>query len=173
MHNKVKDFLKEVRREYPHKFRLRKVLEVGSHDINGSPRKYFWLCNYTGVDISKGKGVDIVGKFSEIDFHYHRFQVIVSTEMLEHCEEWKEALMKMYLHLQPGGLMIITCAGPDRTPHGLYDRNPESSPDTVNYYRNISTEDFKSVLTHDMFEDFVLMYARGKNDLQFYGIKKY
>lgn len=172
MHNAVKKFIKEVKEEIPYKFRLRKVLEVGSHNINGSPRKYFWFCKYTGIDISKGKGVDIVGTFSEIELD-KKYQVIISTEMLEHDSQWEKSLQKMYDLLLPGGLLLITCAGPDRKEHGTKRTNPECSPDTTDYYRNISTEDFKSVLPEYLFEHYVLMYARGMNDLQFYGIKPY
>lgn len=173
MHNAVRKFIKEVRAEYPHKFRLRRVLEVGSHNINGSPRKYFWFNKkYTGVDISKGKGVDVVGKFSEI-YLEPNFQVVISTEMLEHDNDWENSLRKMYDLLEDGGLMIITCAAPDRKEHGTARTTPECSPDTTDYYRNISTEDFESVLPRHLFQDYVLQYARGKNDLQFYGLKPY
>lgn len=172
MHNAVRKFIKEVKAEYPHKFRLRRVLEVGSHNINGSPRRYFWFCNYTGVDISKGKGVDIVGKFSDV-YLDPDFQVVISTEMLEHDCEWEKSLKKMYDLLEDGGLMIVTCAAPDRKEHGTKRMSPECSPDTTDYYRNISTYDFESVLPKHLFQDYILMYARGKNDLQFYGIKPY
>lgn len=172
MHNEVKRFIKEVRKEFPHKFRLRNVLEVGSHNINGSPRKYFWFCDYTGVDLSKGKGVDIVGIFSALRIK-QKYDVVVSTEMLEHDVFWASSLTKMYCKLKPGGLLILTCAGPDRIEHGTKRTTPFCSPDTIDYYRNISTEDFKSVLPSTLFDSYVLMYARGKNDLQFYGIKHY
>jgi SAM-dependent methyltransferase len=172
VHNQVRKFIKEVRAEQPHKFRFRTVLEVGSHNINGSPRKYFWFCNYTGVDISRGKGVDIVGKFSSIEFD-RKFQVVVSTGTLEHDNEWDITLKKMFELLEPGGLMIVTCAAPDHDEHGTCRTQTWHSPDTTDYYRNISTDDFKSVLPRELFANYVLMYARGMNDLQFYGIKKY
>ena len=95
MHKEVGKFIKQVRRETRSKywmrsfFRNKKVLEVGSHNINGSPRKYFWFCKYLGIDISNGKGVDIVGKFSEIEFNNSKFDVVISTEMLEHDDEWE------------------------------------------------------------------------------------
>lgn len=182
MHNSVKQFIKQVRKELPHKFRFRKVLEVGSKNINGSPRKYFWFCNYTGIDISKGKGVDVVadvtwtiGWGSEQwlqDLMSPQYGVVISTEMLEHCEDWEKALYTMYYLLNPGGLLIITCASDDREPHGTDEHHPEASPDTNGYYRNISKGDFKSVLPSYLFELYILMNARDKQDLYFYGIKK-
>jgi SAM-dependent methyltransferase len=176
MHQAVKDFIVNVRKELPHKFRFRSVLEVGSKSINGSPRKYFWFCHYFGIDLSNGKGVNYVGRLSRLYyqgmFTNHSFQVVISTEALEHDKEWDISLGIMYNVLKPNGLMIITCAAPDRQPHGISNSNPSDSPDTNDWYRNISTTDFKSVLPSHLFSHYILMYGRGKNDLYFYGIKK-
>ena len=147
-------------------------MEVGSHNINDSPRKYFWFNkSYTGIDISEGKGVDRVGEFNKMSFD-RKFGVVVSTEMLEHDINWRESLAKMYDLLEVGGLLLITCASSDRSEHGTKRTTPHCSPDTTDYYRNISTEDFKSILSEWMFEHYVLQTARGLNDLQFYGIKQ-
>ncbi len=171
MHTAVREFIKSVKKEFGYKFRLRTVLEVGSHNINGSPRDFFWLNKkYVGVDISTGKGVNIVGRLSQIVFE-EQFGVVVSTEMLEHDNEYRQSLRKMYDLLLPGGLMLITCAGPDRLEHGTKRTSPECSPDTTDYYHNISTDEFRKILPECLFESYILMYARGKNDLQFYGIK--
>lgn len=172
MHNAVRTFLKDVRKEFPYKFRFKKVLEVGSKNINGSPRKYFWFCDYTGIDLSEGRGVDIIHDITVYEYIMNPYDVVISTEMLEHCDKWQAALINMYDLIISGGLIIITCAGPDRAEHGTKRTTPEASPDTTDYYRNISTEDFKSILPPDLFREYTLMYARGRNDLQFYGIKK-
>lgn len=175
MHYEVIQFIKRVRKEYPHKFRLRKVLEVGSKNINGSPRKYFWFCDYVGVDLSSGKGVDVVMNFTDsglLKLPTFSYDIVISTEVLEHCEKWGMCLRRMYGLLKSGGLMIMTCASEDRLPHGTNERHPEASPDTNEYYRNISKEDFKSVLPPELFDSYVLMNGRDKQDLYFYGIKK-
>jgi len=176
MHIEVGQFIKRVRKELPHKFRLRKVLEVGSKNINGSPRKYFWFCNYTGIDLSKGKGVDIVGRMGSLFYEdvlkRNSFDVVISTEMLEHDAVWQYSLFAMYDVLKPGGLLLITCASDERLEHGTKRTTPECSPDTTDYYRNISKEDFKSVLPDKLFSLYVLMNGRDKQDLYFYGIKK-
>lgn len=182
MHKAVHDFIKEVKRETTSKhgrhsfFRFKKVLEVGSKIINGSPRKHFWFCDYTGIDLSKGRGVDIVSDFTLIpnitELKSCIYDVVVSTEMLEHCERWQAALTRMYINLKPGGLLLITCASDDRPEHGTKRTTPQCSPDTTDYYRNISKEDFKSVLPSELFSLYVLMNGRDKQDLYFYGIKK-
>lgn len=176
MHSAVKKFIKEVRNETRSKYRLsshfrfKDALEVGSCNINGSPRRYFWFCNYTGIDLLEGPGVNIVGNFNQIKLN-QKYDVVISTEMLEHDWNWNRSLIKMYEVLRPGGLLIITCAGPDRPEHGTIRTTPEDSPATTDYYRNISQEDFRSVLPGSLFSTYVLQYARGTNDLQFYGIK--
>lgn len=174
MHIEVKQFIKRVRKEYWHKFRLRKVLEVGSKNINGSPRKYFWFCKYTGIDLSEGSGVDEVIDICDMSFtsNYEEWDVVISTEMLEHCEHWQKALERMFHFLKPNGLLLITCASDDRLEHGTKRTTPECSPDTTDYYRNISKQDFRNVLSQDLFSIYVLMNGRDKQDLYFYGIKK-
>lgn len=175
MHYPVKFFISQIKREFPYKFRLRKVLEVGSHNINGSPREYFDFCDYTGVDIYKGKGVDIVGKITDksIKLKSDSFDLVISTEMLEHDNEWADSLKKMYDLLKPAGLLIVTCAAPARKEHGTKRTSTEwCSPDTSDYYQNISLSMFRKVVPDDLFEMYMLQYAQGENDLQFYGIKK-
>ena len=174
MHIEVGQFIKRVRKELFHKFRLRNVLEVGSKNINGSTRKYFWFCNYHGIDLSKGKGVDEVIDICEMSYsrNYQEWDVVISCEMLEHCEQWKKALERMFHFVKPGGLLLITCASDERLEHGTKRTTPECSPDTTDYYRNISKEDFKSVLPDSLFSLYVLMNGRDKQDLYFYGIKK-
>lgn len=170
MHPEVKHFIKSVRSKFWYKFRNKRVLELGSKSINGSPRRFFWFCKYTGVDLSHGKGVDML--LCEFMDTHDKYQTIVSTEMLEHDSTWDKSLCMMYERLEEGGLLIITCAGPHRAEHGTKRTTPEASPDTQDYYGNISREMFIEVLPPHLFDPYVLQYARGENDLQFYGIKK-
>lgn len=193
MHTEVRQFLSRVRRTYPLRFIAKRVLEVGSLNINGSAREYFYFCEYTGIDIGEGDGVDIVIPAHEYDVTRmgtprdygtrwdpfdmraagspRRFDVVVSTEMLEHDVYWKESLTQMYENLERGGLMVFTCAGPDRPEHGTFATTPQDSPYTQTYYRNISMLDFSSVLPPHQFTTYHIMYERGRQDLMFYGIK--
>ncbi len=91
--------------------------------------------------------------------------------MLEHCKEWEEALSQMYKNTKPGGMFILTCAGPNRQEHGTKDHNPQDSAFTLDHYRNISIEDFASILPKEMFKDCSLTLERGDTDLYFWGIK--
>lgn len=93
------------------------VLEVGSRDVNGSPRGILsgnpWV-NYIGCDIEAGPGVDVIADALRLDeiFAVDHFDIVLSTELLEHVADWRLALYQMAKRLHTGGLMIITTRSP-------------------------------------------------------------
>lgn len=95
----------------------KKVLEVGSLDVNGSTRGMMELlepASYIGVDIRPGPKVDRICAASELvtTFGAESFDVVVSTEMLEHAEDWRGAVSNMKRVLTPGGLLLCTTRSP-------------------------------------------------------------
>lgn len=170
MHSEVELFIDSVKAKHPDYFHDKRVLEVGSLDINGSIRSKFTECTYLGLDIGKGPGVDLICSIHRF-FVPTRFDVVISTEMLEHDQYWMQSLKSMYDNLTQGGLMVLTCAGPARQEHGTTRTTPTDSPFTNDYYRNISIEDFRSTLDEQMFEVSHIEYKRANTDLCFYGIK--
>lgn len=135
-------------------------------------RKYFTDCDYVGIDIGEGAGVDYVSKAHEYVCPETQ-DVIISTEMLEHDKFWTDSLRRMYSNLKVGGLLLITCAGPTRAEHGTTRTDGGwASPATPDYYRNISTEDFASVLPANLFSKSYLGYRSDHADLYFAGIKQ-
>lgn len=87
------------------------VLEVGARNVNGSVRGLFRSNGYIGVDMQEGQGVDLVARGDKLPFPADRFQVVVSTEMLEHDPfPWK-TLPEMARVCEPGGFVILTCRG--------------------------------------------------------------
>jgi len=170
MHTEPAEFFKELKEKYPTYFNKKDVLEVGSLDINGSIRGFFEKCNYLGIDIGPGPGVDKIihiHKLHEPD----KYHVVASTEMLEHDQFWRESLLRMYENLKSGGILIITCAGPDRQEHGTSRTTPQDSPFTNEWYKNISIEDFQTVLPTSLFVTSYIAYLRNAADLVFWGIK--
>lgn len=100
------------------------ILEVGSQDVNGSPREVIAPLGprtYWGVDYGPGKGVDLVLDGTRLVSHFGPscFDVVVSTEMLEHAEDWKTAITQMKEVLRPGGILVITARGPGFPYHGF------------------------------------------------------
>lgn len=98
-----------------------RVLEIGSLDINGSVRPLFADAgSYHGLDLAPGPGVDEVADASE----WRRpasFDVVVSTEVLEHSPRWREILANAWEALAPAGRLIVTCATDPRPPHSAVD----------------------------------------------------
>ena len=59
-HTEQRNFCKSVKAKYPDFFKNKKVLDIGSLDINGSNRDLFENCDYIGLDVGEGKNVDII-----------------------------------------------------------------------------------------------------------------
>jgi hypothetical protein len=100
MHTDVKIYVEYVKNKFPHHFHDIDVLDVGSQDINGNNRQFFDNCTYTGIDIYPGRNVDIVINVNDFDIQ-KKYDVVISTEMLEHDCDWEQSLLSMYLLLKP------------------------------------------------------------------------
>jgi SAM-dependent methyltransferase len=183
MHIQIRRWIGCVAAQFPEYFHDKKVLDVGSLDVNGTNRGHFVRCEYTGIDIGPGLGVDYVSKCHEFKvFSDGYFDVVISTDMLEHDQYWAKSITRMVELLKPGGLWLWTCAGRWRFEHGTTLRFPESSPYTVqtpgweSYYRNLVPEDIRTTLDLDkLFCDYELRELPTENwgiDLQFWGIKR-
>ncbi|QGN57952.1 bifunctional 2-polyprenyl-6-hydroxyphenol methylase/3-demethylubiquinol 3-O-methyltransferase UbiG [Nostocoides sp. HKS02] len=91
----------------------KRVLEVGAYDVNGSTRPYlksFAPSEYIGVDIEDGPGVDIVCNAETLveRFGPQSFDVVLTTEMLEHVRDWRRVISNLKGVLRPGGVLVIT-----------------------------------------------------------------
>jgi SAM-dependent methyltransferase len=91
----------------------KRVLEVGSLDVNGTVRPGIQAlrpAEYVGIDIRPGPGVDVVCDAAEIDHRFgpEAFDVVISTELLEHAREWKKIVHNFKYVLRPGGLLVVT-----------------------------------------------------------------
>ena len=96
------------------------VIEIGSRDINGTPRPLFPAATWVGLDLHEGPAVDWVGdavKYAPSAL----VDLVICTEVLEHAENWRELIAIAASWLKPGGKLIMTCAGPGREPHSHHD----------------------------------------------------
>lgn len=103
--------------------REKSVVEVGSMNVNGSLRSHvesLGPSSYVGVDFLAGNGVDVVCDASDLvkRFGKNSFDVVISTEMLEHAEDWQGAVKSMKRVLRPGGILLLTARGPGFPLHG-------------------------------------------------------
>ncbi len=195
-HSTQQDFISYVRGKFPDFFKNKKVLEVGSLDINGSMRSFFSECEYIGIDVGEGNGVDVVCQGQEYDAPDQSFDVCASGECFEHNPYWAETFSNMVRMCKSGGLVFFTCATTGRKEHGTTKSDVESSPLTVgigwDYYRNLDENDFRYSFEEsfdDIFEEYefhstedydnptefiknMRTYITPCEDLYFWGIKK-
>jgi hypothetical protein len=133
-------------------------------------RQFFKNCDYTGVDLGAGPGVDIVCKGHEVPFWDQSFDTVISCECLEHDEYWVQTFEKM-CDLS-SGLVIMTCATKDRPEHGTTATSPNAAPFTNDYYHNLLVEDFIFGFDfHNIFKDFGFEVNSKSQDLYFWGMK--
>lgn len=168
MHKQVIRYIEKVKAELPSYFVNVDVLDCGSLDINGNNRRFFENSNYFGIDIVQGKNVDHVTRVHEFN-PGKQFDVVISTEMLEHDEFWDLSINRMFELLKPGGLLLITAAGFGRPEHGTTEHHPNDSPMTHNYYRNIHPSMLSLGLDFTQFCSYSISYV--KYDIRFAGIK--
>ena len=158
MHIQVNNFCKFVKNIFNDYFINKKVLDVGSGDINGNNNYLFENCDYNGNDVVQAKNVTIVSKTKDLPFPNESFDTIISTECFEHDPTYKESLLKIYDMLKPNGLFLFTCATTGRPVHGVKSLENISKEKFVNwktmpnvarenwdneYYKNLVEEDIR------------------------------
>ena len=169
-HQSQLDFVSSVKQRFPEYFKKRRVLEIGSLDINGSVRQFFEDCDYTGVDLGEGKGVDLVAKGEELDFPDSSFNVAISCECLEHNPEWARTFNNMVR--MASGLVIMTCATTGRPEHGTRRTSPSDAPFCGDYYMNLTEQDIRDNCDLSKFSEFEFSTCSSPADLYFWGLCK-
>ena len=97
----------------PSDVRGKRVLEVGSLDVNGSVRGDIMALGpteYVGVDLQPGRGVDVICDAGDLvaRFGENAFDVVVSTELLEHARDWRRIVSNIKRVTKPDGVMIVS-----------------------------------------------------------------
>lgn len=170
-HPEQREFFESVRTRYPQFFAGVRVLDIGSLNINGSARDFFTDCEYVGVDVAEGPGVDVVGLGEELEFPDQCFDTVISAECFEHNPKWLETFVNM--HRMSSGLVVFTCATEGRPEHGTIQTSPLDSPFTLawNYYRNLTEDDFIDNLDlGQMFQRHKFAVNDRSHDLYFWGL---
>ena len=173
-HQLQSDFIAIVREHLPEHFVGRRVLEVGSLDINGSVRSHFDDCKYTGADLELGPGVDIACPGQLLEFPSGHFDVAISCECFEHNPYWVETFINMLRMTSPSGIVVMSCATTRRREHGTARTNADASPFTSGrgwtYYRNLTERDVRErIPLANWLEDWLCMASPEGYDLYFVG----
>jgi SAM-dependent methyltransferase len=173
-HPQQQDFVDRICQSFPAFFSGTRVLEIGSLDINGSVRRHFGGCEYIGLDVGPGPGVDVVCPGQEYDAPNGSFDVVVSCECFEHNRYWRETFTNMVRLCRPGGLILMTCATTGRNEHGTIRANPADSPlIPTDYYGNLEAKDFPDSLSLAKHLSQWEFYSdHSSHDLYFVGFRK-
>lgn len=114
-----------------------RVVEVGGRDVNGGVRDLFTCDSYTSLDLESGPGVDVVADCREWAPPEH-VDLVLALEVLEHAPEPAGVVKAAVSYLAPGGLLVLTCAGPGRAPHSGHDGGPVHAGE---HYANVDPGD--------------------------------
>lgn len=196
MHKEQINYLNRTKYKFPNAFKNRKVLDIGSFNVNGNEKPWFDDCDFIGLDLLPGPGVDVACPANEYDAPDETFDTIISCECWEHNPFYKESIMNAIRMLKPGGYFIWTCATTGRPVHGTktqdkIDRqnkvtaqgnsvdnwktmpNVERDDWDNEYYKNVTEEDIREFCDVDnIFESYQFEIESNHCDLYFWGIKK-
>ena len=169
-HQSQLDFVGRVKAKFPDYFVNKKVLEIGSLDINGSIRQFFDNCTYIGVDIGEGRGVDVVARGEKLVFPTGYFDVTASCECFEHNDAWAETFDNMVR--MSNGLVFFSCATTGRPEHGTGRTSRADNPFLGDYYLNLTEQDFRDKCDLSKFEQYEFSTCDSPADLYFWGLCK-
>ena len=140
-----------------------RVLDLGGRDINGSIRDLLPNAKWTGLDIAAGPGVDLVhDATTPWPDGFDRFDLVVSTEVLEHVEKWGAILRTASQALEPDGpeALFVTCASTGRPQHGA---SGAPLPGPGEWYSNVGPSALADVL-ESLFRHSVVEYRPNPGD---------
>jgi len=109
-----------------------RVLDIGGSDVNGSYREIFAHPRfaYTATDIDAGPGVQLVLQDPyRLPLEDQSIDIVISGQMLEHCEFFWLTFAEMVRVLRPGGFifLIAPSSGPEhRYPVDCYRFYPDA-----------------------------------------------
>jgi len=136
-----------------HLLGLKKIVDVGSKDINGSLRQYAPKeVSYIGVDFEVGNGVDIVlGDPYELPFEDSSIDIVVCNSVFEHSEFFWLLFLECLRILKPEGLLYLNAPSNGfihRYPVDSWRFYPDSGRSLVNWAN-------KNLLSPFLLESFI------------------
>lgn len=187
-HKEQDNYVNDVKRQFPMFFQNKKVLGIGTFDVCGTEKDYFNDCDYSGLDLGPGPGVDIVCPAQDYDAPDETYDTIISCECFEHNPYYKETIVNAVRLLKKGGLFLFTCATTGRPVHGVASLEEVSKEKFANwktmpnvfrenwdneYYKNLTESDIReSIDIDEAFSEYKFEVEESHCDLYFWGIKK-
>lgn len=179
-HLQQQEFCDKIRNQHSKYFKNKKVLDIGSLDINGNNRFLFTDCDYTGLDVGQGPNVDVISVGHLFEGPDNYYDTIISTEVFEHDMFYEKTIENIVRMLKPGGMFIFTCASTGRAEHGTRKSDGSGSAPLLiqiseewsDYYKNLTEDDIRKIKNFNVtFPDGYFEYNTNSHDLYFYGVK--
>lgn len=145
-----------------------RILDVGGRQVNGTPEHLFAGCEYVSADILEGPDVGVVWDARTPTPFPGEFDVVLSTETLEHVEGWEAVVANMAASAVAGGRILITAAAPNRAPHSGID-GWELRPDE--WYGNVEPAELRAVMAHFL-DDVEVVHDRTHGDVYAKGVRR-
>jgi SAM-dependent methyltransferase len=102
----------------------KRVLEIGAYGMGVRPLiELYGPAEYVGVDFRPGPGVDIVADATRLDegITGRGYDLVVTTETLEHVRDWRAAVEGFKRACRPGGALLLTTRSAGYPFHGAPD----------------------------------------------------
>lgn len=148
-----------------------RVLDVGGCDVNGTVHASIKAClpetcdvSISAMDIEPGPGVTILGDATDWTFWHELcasgvfYDLVISTEVLEHVQHWPVIIGGARSVLRAGGWFVGTCASTGRAPHGA--RGSFAVPEGE-WYANVTSLELEDALIASGFaQEVTVEYSR-------------
>lgn len=177
-HQAQQAFFSKVKEKLPYFFTNKKILDVGSLDLNGNNLSLFTNCDYIGIDIGEGRNVTLVCIAHEYDAPDGYYDTIICGEVFEHDMHYEKTITNIIRMLRPGGLFLFSCASIGRPEHGTRRTSISDAPfldkqgEWGDYYKNLTKGDIEKIKGFiEAFPDGVFEFNPTACDLYFFGIK--
>jgi SAM-dependent methyltransferase len=142
------------------------VVEIGGRDINGGVRDLFTCDTYVSLDLEPGAGVDVVTDCRDWT-PPEPVDLVICCEVLEHAPDPAGVVKAAVSYLAPGGLLVVTAAGPGRAAHSGHDGGPVRPGE---HYGNIDPDDLDQWLAE--LDDVQVVYAPMPCDVYATGMRR-
>lgn len=150
--------------------RALRVLDIGGADVNGTVHEIVRLRRAIEpvidvLDVAPGPGVTIVadatdpGTWSALTGSAP-YDLVISTETLEHVRDWRSLIWGALFALRPGGWFVGTCATHGRRPHGA---RGEYDPPEGEHYANVGSTPLSAFLASTFTGEVCVEYSRQPN----------
>lgn len=121
-----------------------RVLDLGGADVNGTVHRMLPSDAIIDVlDIDDGPGVTIIADARTYRSPSLRYDMVISTELLEHVDGWEAVIRTALLNIRPGGWFIGTAASVGRPEHGARGNR---KPAPGEHYANVLAGDLRREL---------------------------